>query len=136
MSDKQLYHVHGRYLALYPDGRPSGEVSYSCDQVATDAQRAIRQAAGDAAAEFEYRAFTWLTVQADPVEAGREYHAGDVGHRCRQCGANFLTRQPWRWGECSSCWWGYLPGRVLMMLASFFAGLALSLLILRLVGYW
>ena len=69
-------------------------------------------------------------------EAGPAYDVTRAGYTCRQCGANYLARRPWRLRECPTCWWEYLPGRVLFVLASFFAGLATSLLISRLLGYW
>lgn len=64
----QLYHVHGRYVCVYPDGRESGEIGLSTEQRAKDAAAAIQQAARASAAEFGYQGITWLSVRAELVK--------------------------------------------------------------------
>ena len=64
---KQTYRVSGRYIALYKNGKHAGVVSYCGEQEAQDGETAIRLAAGDEAAEHDYRAFMWLDAKAEPI---------------------------------------------------------------------
>ena len=45
MSGKELYHVHGRYIAIYKDGRHAGGAVYSGKEAAESEEMAVKQAA-------------------------------------------------------------------------------------------
>ena len=54
----QKYHVDGRYIALYKDGRQSGEISYSRELTTDSPGKAIIQVAIEATLDFDYQAIT------------------------------------------------------------------------------
>lgn len=68
MSDKELYYVHGRYIALNKDGSHAGEAVYIGEQEAESEEMAIKQAAVCLGLEHNYRAITWLYAMAESME--------------------------------------------------------------------
>ena len=67
MSGKELYHVHGRYIAIYKDGRHAGEAVYSGKQAAESEEMAVKQAAICLGQAHNYRAIMWLYAMVEPV---------------------------------------------------------------------
>jgi hypothetical protein len=51
-----------------------------------------------------------------------KYDTTKSGHTCDKCGANFLTRRPWRLGLCIPCYEQERPKLFTIILIAFFIG--------------